>query len=68
VIIGEVYKHLKTGGFYNIVCPSAWIEKTMEEAVVYRNMRDGRIWVRPKSEFLDGRFEKAGTMTNNILT
>jgi len=26
--------------------------------VVYSSLEDGALWVRPESEFLDGRFEK----------
>lgn len=52
---GVRYKHVKTGGFYEVV-DIATIEATMELAVVYRSTENGRRWVRPYDEFCDGRF------------
>ena len=58
VAIGGYYKHLKTGGVYQVLL-FATIEATMTEAVVYAaRSGDGvvRRWIRPLSEFCDGRF------------
>lgn len=52
---GMEVKHLKTGGMYVVVC-EAVIEATMTKAVVYRSIKDDCVWVRPASEFCDGRF------------
>ena len=30
----------------------------MREVAIYRSLDDGALWVRPKDEFFDGRFEK----------
>lgn len=55
--IGSIWKHLKTGGLYRVL-DHVFIEATAEPAVLYISMDDGRKWVRPTKEFLDGRFEK----------
>lgn len=49
------HRHGKTGGLYRLLDLRPIIEKTMEEAVVYED-QSGRMWVRPGSEFFDGRF------------
>lgn len=49
------HRHVKTGGLYMVIYTTAFIEKTMTRAVVYQGM-DGQVWVRPCSEFHDGRF------------
>jgi hypothetical protein len=53
----QIYQHIKTGGIY-VVITDATIESDMESAVVYKSLNDGRVWVRPASEFYDPeRFE-----------
>lgn len=47
------HRHRK-GGLYRVVGP-ATIEADMTPAVVYEG-RNGGMWVRPASEFYDGRF------------
>lgn len=51
-----IYRHLKTGGLYQVIEWNARIEGTMDEAVVYRNLANGLVWVRTYTEFMDGRF------------
>lgn len=51
----KLFRHVKTGGIYEVVC-HATIEKTKEVAVVYRSIDTDIKWVRPLSEFFDGRF------------
>lgn len=54
--IGSEWTHRK-GGVYTIVT-NARIEATLEAAVVYRDVITGMTWVRPLSEFIDGRFKE----------
>jgi hypothetical protein len=53
---GEIYRHVKTGGLYRVVCIAS-VEATLELVVVYQSEQDGRCWTRPLDEFMDGRFE-----------
>lgn len=55
---GARYRHKKTGNVYTVHC-TAKIEATLTDAVIYQREDNtpGR-WVRPVSEFLDGRFER----------
>ncbi len=55
-IPGSMWVHRK-GGVYHIIC-TAIIEATLTAAVVYEG--NGKRWVRPLAEFMDGRFTKAG--------
>lgn len=48
----EVYVHLKTGGLY-VVLSDAELEADLSRVVVYKSLKDGRVWVRPASEFYD---------------
>lgn len=49
------HRHLKTGGLYTLLFVGV-LEKTLEKVAIYQD-RKGVIWVRPTSEFFDGRFE-----------
>ncbi len=51
VFINGVYSHFK-GNKY-IVVDVARHSETGEEMVVYRSLKDGKLWVRPKEIFLD---------------
>lgn len=52
---GDQLKHVKTGGFYRVLCLAS-IEASLEEAYVYEALSNGTYWVRPKTEMEDGRF------------
>ena len=66
--IGEKWKHVKSGGEYEIVGVGRLQVKEesldMAECVVYKSLQAsgefevGSIWIRPMIDFLDGRFEK----------
>jgi hypothetical protein len=50
------WRHVKTGGHYTVV-DEGLIEATKAPVIIYRSDLTGQVWVRPKAEFLDGRFE-----------
>jgi len=61
----EKYKHFK-GGLYEIVC-EAIDSETQDDLIVYKSLKDGKVWVRPKRMFFENvevngeivpRFEK----------
>jgi hypothetical protein len=55
----ERWKHAKTGGEYEVLA-SGRLEADGESGrkyIVYRCIADGRTWIRPAREFMDGRFE-----------
>lgn len=54
--IGSKLKHLKTGGYYQIV-GLAKIEATLQMAYVYESLQTNDYWIRPQIEMEDGRFE-----------
>jgi hypothetical protein len=54
---GDRLQHLKTGGFYRVLC-LAKIEASLEEAYVYEALINGSHWIRPQIEMEDGRFIK----------
>ena len=49
------HRHRK-GGLYRVLSEGVW-EPDRSTVVIYDD-QDGTIWVRPKSQFEDGRFEK----------
>lgn len=64
------YRHKSTGGAYELLgfgkMQSTWWSDTranfassvdMREVAVYVRASDGSMWVRPREEFEDGRFE-----------
>lgn len=53
---GDTYRHIKTGGYYTVIC-IAYEEATENPVVVYRSNQEPRTWTRPLAEFMDGRFE-----------
>jgi len=55
--IGSRWRHLKRGATY-IVEGSCVIEALLVTGVIYKSEADGTVWVRPLSEFVDGRFEQ----------
>ena len=64
----ELYRHRKRGTTYRILhgdeygtcfaSSSSVAQIDHEPMIVYQDIADGRVWVRPRSEFFDGRFEK----------
>lgn len=53
--MSTVWIHLKTGGYYTVVCEGVE-EATGEHVVIYRSLADDKVWVRPSLEYYDGRF------------
>jgi hypothetical protein len=64
-LTGQLYRHKKTGNIYKVILADCRIEATNTEAVAYQRVLFGMdrhelttvVWVRPFSEFVDGRFE-----------
>lgn len=50
------WRHIKTGGVYEVIVDHAYVEADMTAVVVYRG-ETGMTFTRPSSEFHDGRFE-----------
>lgn len=55
IVEGGWYRHYK-GGIYQILCVATHTESG-DEQVIYKGKTKGRIWARPKSMFMDGRFQ-----------
>ena len=55
-IVGKNFTHLKTGRVYQVV-NLAYRESDLEIVVVYHD-ESMVYWVRPLSEFMDGRFQQ----------
>lgn len=52
------YRHKKRGGTYEVISIGENENSRGEQLIVYRGEDDGKIWVRPVSQFFDGRFEE----------
>lgn len=51
----EIWQHVKSQGLYTVIGEGLQ-ESDLEPVVIYRSLFDGELWVRPTSEFYDGRF------------
>lgn len=47
IAVGKFYKHYK-GNLYKIIALGKHSEN-LEEMIVYQSVKDGQIWIRPKS-------------------
>ena len=54
-----IYTHQKTGGHYRII-HFGIRESDMTPVVIYKTLIGNTVWVRPCSEFFDGRFVTGG--------
>lgn len=64
----KLYRHKKTGGFYALLTDEArleWEGTDGERMCVYLSLDDDRTWIRPVSEFFDGRFLRDGSVSND---
>ena len=50
IVIGGKYRHFK-GNEYELIAVARHSE-TMEELVIYKSLKDGEVWARPKSMFI----------------
>jgi hypothetical protein len=58
VPVGSLWRHKKTGTIYTIK-DIAILEYDLSLVVSYKELGASKVhWIRPLSEFLDGRFEK----------
>ena len=60
---GEIWRHIRTGKHYVILCLCRNTVDT-EVMVVYYNVVN-ETWCRPLSQFTDGRFELCGGMKSS---
>ena len=58
----ELWTHVRTNDVYELLMPAV-IEATQQAVVVYRSLVTGIRWVRPSTEFYDGRFVRIGPPT-----
>lgn len=59
----KYYRHLKSGHCYRVIT-EALIEATLDRVVIYQSIEQPEhVWVGPKAQFYDGRFEFLGDDT-----
>lgn len=51
---GTYWRHRKTGALYRVIAVGR-IEADLTPCVIYQGP-SGDVWVRPREEFMDGRF------------
>ncbi len=49
---GHCFQHYKTGKLYKLI-DFARHSETLEEMVIYQQMEDKQVWVRPKAMFFE---------------
>lgn len=65
ITVGKFYKHYK-GNLYKIIALGKHSEN-LEEMIVYQSVKDGQIWMRPKSmwnEIIDNNGTLRFTLQN----
>ena len=65
ITVGKFYKHYK-GNLYKIIALGKHSEN-LEEIIVYQSVKDGQIWIRPKSmwnEIIDNNGTLRFTLQN----
>ncbi|RAI11240.1 MAG: DUF1653 domain-containing protein [Candidatus Melainabacteria bacterium] len=65
ITVGKFYKHYK-GNLYKIIALGKHSEN-LEEMIVYQSVKDGQIWIRPKSmwnEIIDNNGTLRFTLQN----
>lgn len=64
IIVGKTYKHYK-GNIYKIIAQGKNSEN-LEEMIVYQSVKDGQIWIRPKTMWND-TIDKQGTLRFTLI-
>lgn len=62
--VGKTYKHYK-GNIYKIIAQGKNSEN-LEEMVVYQSVKDGQIWIRPKTMWND-TIDNQGTLRFTLI-
>ena len=55
-LTGDIFRHNKNQKLYQVIA-FCLIESTGDHAVIYRDVDSKILYVRPTSEFFDGRFQ-----------
>lgn len=56
-MITGIWKHIKTGKLYFVVCQVRHTETRINH-ILYFGLGISGLWIRPSDMFLDGRFRK----------
>lgn len=66
--MNELWRHKATGGVYELIFRDARLEwNNSHDHCVYRNVKTGQVWIRPREEFFDGRFEPVGEAQEELF-